>query len=63
MRRDLDMPSSACLLREIYMSNPERVVQIFGIQPLLHNNCLALYQYVKALGSLDMMDESLLLQR
>jgi ATP-dependent metalloprotease len=45
------------------MSNPERVVQIFGIQSLLHNNYLALYQYVKALGSLDRLDESLRLQR
>jgi hypothetical protein len=29
MLRYLDMPSGTYLLREIYMSNPERVVQIF----------------------------------
>jgi hypothetical protein len=29
MLRDLDMPSGTYLLREIYMSNPERAVQIF----------------------------------
>ncbi|KAE8796103.1 FtsH4 [Hordeum vulgare] len=60
--RDFDMPSDASLLKEIYRSNPERVVQIFESQPSLHNNSSALSQYVKALVALDRLDESPLLK-
>ncbi|KAI4972113.1 hypothetical protein ZWY2020_003038 [Hordeum vulgare] len=56
------MPSDASLLKEIYRSNPERVVQIFESQPSLHNNSSALSQYVKALVALDRLDESPLLK-
>ena len=60
--RDFDTPSEASLLKEIYRSNPERVVQIFESQPSLHNNSSALSQYVKALVALDRLDESPLLK-
>jgi ATP-dependent metalloprotease len=43
------------------MGNLERVVQILESKPLLHNS-LALSQYVKALVSLDGLDESPLLK-
>lgn len=42
MLRDLDTLSGASLLQEIYMSDPERVVQIFETQPSLDNNPMAL---------------------
>ncbi|KAI4999420.1 hypothetical protein ZWY2020_004009 [Hordeum vulgare] len=60
--RDFDTPSDASLLKEIYRSNPERVVQIIESQPSLHNNSSALSQYVKALVALDRLDESPLLK-
>jgi ATP-dependent metalloprotease len=62
MFRDFDTPTDASLLKEIYRSNPERVVQIFESQPSLHNNSAALSQYVKALVALDRLDESPLLK-
>uniref|UniRef100_A0ACD5TCW5 Uncharacterized protein n=1 Tax=Avena sativa TaxID=4498 RepID=A0ACD5TCW5_AVESA len=63
MFRDFDTPSDASLLKEICRSgNPERVVQIFESQPSLHNNAAALSQYVKALVSLDRLDDSPLLK-
>jgi hypothetical protein len=44
------------------MSNRERFVHIFESQPLLPNNFVALSQYMKALVSLDKLDDSPLLK-
>ncbi|CAO2183598.1 unnamed protein product [Urochloa humidicola] len=60
--RDLDSPSGTSLLKEIYRSDPERVIQIFESQPSLHSNPAALSEYVKALVSVDRLDESALLK-
>ncbi|CAN6331759.1 unnamed protein product [Urochloa humidicola] len=60
--RDLDSPSEASLLREIYKSDPERVVQIFERHPSLHSNSSALSEYIKALVSLDRLEDSPLLK-
>jgi ATP-dependent metalloprotease len=45
------------------MSNQERIIHIFKSQPLLHNNSMALSHYVKALVSLDKLDDSPLLKK
>ncbi|KQK08386.1 probable mitochondrial import inner membrane translocase subunit TIM21 isoform X1 [Brachypodium distachyon] len=60
--RDLGSPSEASLLKEIYRSDPERVIQIFEGQPSLHSNPSALSEYVKALVKVDRLDESILLK-
>lgn len=60
--RDLDAPSESSLLKEIYRSDPERVIQIFESQPSLHSNPQALSEYVKALVKVDRLDESTLLK-
>ncbi|RLN31145.1 ATP-dependent zinc metalloprotease FTSH 5, mitochondrial-like [Panicum miliaceum] len=60
--RDLDSPSEASLLKEIYKSDPERVVQIFERHPSLHSNSSALSEYIKALVSLDRLEDSPLLK-
>jgi ATP-dependent metalloprotease len=60
--RDLDTPSETSLLKEIYRSDPERVIQIFESQPSLHSNPSALSEYVKALVRVDRLDESTLLK-
>jgi hypothetical protein len=59
--RKLDTPRNAFLFEKIYMSNLEIVVQIFESQHSLHAT-LVLSHYVKALVSLDWLDESLLLK-
>ncbi|XP_015688310.1 ATP-dependent zinc metalloprotease FTSH 4, mitochondrial isoform X2 [Oryza brachyantha] len=60
--QNLDAPSEASLLKEIYRSDPERVIQIFESQPWLHSNHLALSEYVKALVKVDRLDDSTLLK-
>uniref|UniRef100_A0A0D9V272 AAA+ ATPase domain-containing protein n=1 Tax=Leersia perrieri TaxID=77586 RepID=A0A0D9V272_9ORYZ len=60
--QDLNAPSEASLLKEIYRSDPERVIQIFESQPWLHSNRLALSEYVKALVKVDRLDDSTLLK-
>lgn len=60
--RDLESPSGTSLLKEIYRSDPERVIQIFESQPSLHSNPAALSEYVKALVRVDRLDESALLK-
>lgn len=60
--RDLDTLSGTSLLKEIYRSDPERVIQIFESQPSLHSNPAALSEYVKALVRVDRLDESTLLK-
>jgi hypothetical protein len=44
------------------MSNRERFVYIFESQPLLPNNFVALSQYMKALVSLNKLDDNPLLK-
>jgi hypothetical protein len=60
--RDLGSQSEASLLKEIYRSDPERVIQIFESQPSLHSNSSALSEYVKALVKVDRLDDSTLLK-
>jgi ATP-dependent metalloprotease len=60
--RDFDSPSEASLLKEIYRGDPERVVQIFERHPSLHSNSSALSEYIKALVSLDRLEDSPLLK-
>ncbi|GJN22107.1 hypothetical protein PR202_gb09643 [Eleusine coracana subsp. coracana] len=60
--RDFDSPSEASLLKDIYRSDPERVIQIFESQPSLHSNASALSEYIKALVSVDRLEESPLLK-
>ncbi|XP_021303895.1 ATP-dependent zinc metalloprotease FTSH 5, mitochondrial [Sorghum bicolor] len=60
--RELDSPSEASLLKQIYKSDPERVVQIFERHPSLHSNSAALSEYIKALVSLDRLEDSPLLK-
>ncbi|CAD6231149.1 unnamed protein product [Miscanthus lutarioriparius] len=60
--RDLESPSETSLLKEIYRSDPERVIPIFESQPSLHSNPAALSEYVKALVRVDRLDESALLK-
>jgi hypothetical protein len=42
MLKNLDMPSDASFPKQIYMSNPERALQIFESQTLLHDKSVAL---------------------
>ncbi|WVZ99820.1 hypothetical protein U9M48_045065 [Paspalum notatum var. saurae] len=60
--RNLDSPSETSLLKEIYKSDPERVIQIFERHPSLHSNSSALSEYIKALVSLDRLEDSPLLK-
>ncbi|KAJ4797205.1 ATP-dependent zinc metalloprotease FtsH [Rhynchospora pubera] len=60
--RDMDGPNEASLLKEIYRSDPEKVIRIFESQPSLHSNPSALSEYVKALVKVDRLDESSLLR-
>ncbi|AQK92606.1 ATP-dependent zinc metalloprotease FTSH 4 mitochondrial [Zea mays] len=60
--RELDSPREASLLKQIYKSDPERVVQIFERHPSLHSNSAALSEYIKALASLDRLEDSPLLK-
>jgi ATP-dependent metalloprotease len=61
--REMDSPSEASLLKQIYKSSdPERVVQIFERHPSLHSNSAALSEYIKALVSLDRLEDSPLLK-
>ncbi|KAG8044949.1 hypothetical protein GUJ93_ZPchr0008g11933 [Zizania palustris] len=60
--RDLDSPSEASLLKEIYRSDPERIIQIFESHPSLCSNTSALSEYVKALVKVDRLDEITLLK-
>ncbi|GJN15394.1 hypothetical protein PR202_gb02305 [Eleusine coracana subsp. coracana] len=60
--RDFDSPSEASLLKDIYRSDPERVIQIFESQPSLHSNASALSEYIKALVTVDRLEESPLLK-
>lgn len=60
--RGLDTPSESSLLKDIYSSNPERVIQIFESQPSLHSNNSALSEYIKALVSVDRLEDSPLLK-
>lgn len=60
--RELDSPSEASLLKQIFKSDPERVVQIFERHPSLHSNSAALSEYIKALVSLDRLEDSPLLK-
>ncbi len=60
--RQMDSPSEASLLKEIYRSDPERVIQIFESQPSLHSNPSALAEYVKALVRVDRLEDSTLLK-
>lgn len=60
--RDLGSQSEASMLKEIYRSDPERVIKIFESQPLLHSNPSALSEYVKALVKVDRLDDSTLLK-
>ncbi|KAF7029621.1 hypothetical protein CFC21_041320 [Triticum aestivum] len=60
--RDLGSQSEGSMLKEIYRSDPERVIKIFESQPLLHSNPSALSEYVKALVKVDRLDDSTLLK-
>uniref|UniRef100_A0A453EY51 Uncharacterized protein n=1 Tax=Aegilops tauschii subsp. strangulata TaxID=200361 RepID=A0A453EY51_AEGTS len=60
--RDLGSQSEASMIKEIYRSDPERVIKIFESQPLLHSNPSALSEYVKALVKVDRLDDSTLLK-
>jgi ATP-dependent metalloprotease len=60
--RDMDGPNESSLLKEIYRSDPEKVIRIFESQPSLHSSPSALSEYVKALVKVDRLDESSLLR-
>ncbi|XP_020100459.1 ATP-dependent zinc metalloprotease FTSH 5, mitochondrial isoform X1 [Ananas comosus] len=60
--RDVDGSNEVSLLKELYRSDPERVIRIFESQPSLHSNPSALAEYVKALVKVDRLDESSLLK-
>ncbi|KAJ3671160.1 hypothetical protein LUZ60_008586 [Juncus effusus] len=60
--RELDASSETSLLKEMYRSDPERVIRIFESQPSLHSNPSALSEYVKALVKVDRLDDSTLLK-
>ncbi|KAJ1264386.1 hypothetical protein BS78_09G259300 [Paspalum vaginatum] len=60
--RNLDSPSESSLLKEIHKSDPERVIQIFERHPSLHSNSSALSEYIRALVSLDRLEDSPLLK-
>ncbi|KAJ8512625.1 hypothetical protein OPV22_003059 [Ensete ventricosum] len=58
--RDTDGPNDVMLLKELYRSDPERVIRLFESQPSLHSNPSALAEYVKALVKVDRLDQSTL---
>lgn len=58
----MDGPNETSMLKEIYRSEPEKVIRIFESQPSLHSNPSALSEYVKALVKVDRLDESSLLR-
>jgi ATP-dependent metalloprotease len=58
----MEGPNEASLLKEIYRSDPEKVIRIFESQPSLHSSPSALSEYVKALVKVDRLDESSLLR-
>lgn len=61
--RDLDEASEVAQLRELYRRNdPEGVIRLFESQPALHNNPIAVSEYVKALVKVDRLDDSQLLK-
>ena len=60
--RDFESPSEASLLKEIYTSDPKTVIQIFESHPSLHSNTSALSEYIKALVSVDRLEDSPLLK-
>ncbi|KAL6618656.1 hypothetical protein ACP70R_033795 [Stipagrostis hirtigluma subsp. patula] len=60
--QELSSPSQSSLVKEIYRSDPERVIQIFESHPSLHSNTAALSEYVKALVTVDRLEESPLLK-
>lgn len=60
--RDVDGAHDAALVRELYRSDPEGVIRLFETNPSLHTNPSALAEYVKALVTVDRLDESLLLK-
>ncbi|XP_008777537.2 ATP-dependent zinc metalloprotease FTSH 5, mitochondrial-like [Phoenix dactylifera] len=60
--RDADGTNDVALLKELYRSDPERVIRLFESQPSLHSNPSALAEYVKALVEVDRLDESSLLK-
>ncbi|KAL5228701.1 hypothetical protein ABZP36_016966 [Zizania latifolia] len=60
--RDLDLPSEASLLKEIYRSDPERIIEIFESHPSLCSNPSALSEYLKALVKVDRLDDITLLR-
>ncbi|RRT56156.1 hypothetical protein B296_00035197 [Ensete ventricosum] len=55
--RDTDGPNDVMLLKELYRSDPERVIRLFESQPSLHSNPSALAEYVKALVKVDRLDQ------
>lgn len=60
--RDFEGASEATLLKELYRSDSEEVVRLFENHPSLHQNPAALTEYIKALISLDRLDDSELLK-
>ncbi|WOK98591.1 hypothetical protein Cni_G07303 [Canna indica] len=60
--RDTDVSNDVTLLKELYRSDPERVIRLFESQPSLHSNPSALAEYVKALVKVDRLDQSTLLK-
>ncbi|XP_042417216.1 ATP-dependent zinc metalloprotease FTSH 5, mitochondrial-like isoform X1 [Zingiber officinale] len=60
--RDGHGMTDVTLLKELYRSDPERVIRIFESQPSLHSNSSALAEYVKALVKVDRLDQSTLLK-
>ncbi|WOK98590.1 hypothetical protein Cni_G07302 [Canna indica] len=60
--RYTEIPNDVTLLKELYRSDPERVIRLFESQPSLHSNPSALAEYVKALVKVDRLDQSTLLR-
>ncbi|XP_072988918.1 ATP-dependent zinc metalloprotease FTSH 5, mitochondrial [Typha latifolia] len=60
--REVEGSNDISLLKELYRSDPERVIRLFESQPSLHSNPSALAEYVKALVKVDRLDESSLLK-
>lgn len=60
--RDTDVSNDVTLLKELYRSDPERVIRLFESQPSLHSNPSALAEYVKALVKVDRLEQSTLLK-
>ncbi|XP_072955241.1 ATP-dependent zinc metalloprotease FTSH 5, mitochondrial-like isoform X1 [Typha angustifolia] len=60
--RDMDGSNEVTLLKQLYRSDPEKVIRIFENEPSLHSNPSALAEYVKALVKVDRLDRSPLLK-